>query len=193
MIRSLFAVCCLLVAPACHAAHATFTVSQTFATPPQIQSDPTLGGQSVWKFFVTTDADIQSIEDVLIVSDPPYQHPLGTDTEPPSPGLVSVFPALGADSWITTPGSTLVFGGFGMPNSAWVDLSDDGPVNNFQFAQITAPVFLLFTGTLKLVGLNQAIEAVPFAFIPLPEPSSAILAAAAFVGALTRRRARALS
>ena len=32
-----------------------------------------------------------------------YNNALGTDTEPPLDAFVAVFPALGADSWITTP------------------------------------------------------------------------------------------
>ena len=68
-----------------------------------------------------------------------YNNPTGTDTEPPLNALVAVFPALGADSWITTPGTTALAGAGGTKadNNSWFDTTNDGPQTNFLFARIT--------------------------------------------------------
>jgi hypothetical protein len=99
----------------------------------------------IHEFLVTTDADIQEIDQVQIMLVPPailYQIPDalgGNDIEPPRPQLEALLPELGSDSWITTPGLTHT-GDNGGPfpvNWQWFDVTNDGPVTDFMFARIT--------------------------------------------------------
>jgi hypothetical protein len=152
----------------------------------------------VIKFFLTSNADIVSINNVVITTDggtifqvPP---PFGSNVEPPGPLSVSANPELEADSWITTPGATSLLGP-DMPGdgtSTWSDLTDDGPQTNFHFAQITVPGHggVSFRGR---VALNDSgnIENVEFNLVRFPEPSSMVLLALGslnLLGAARRRR-----
>jgi hypothetical protein len=130
-------------------------------------------GGDVWKFFVTTDADILSVNRVLISSTAPlYQEapPFGSNVEPPAPEFVALLPSLSADSWISTPGPTQLLGP-DMPGdgdlSLWGDLTNDGPQDHFQFAQLTFPAatFFTFRFGITLAGTNGP-ENFPQFFVP---------------------------
>lgn len=91
----------------------------------------------IWEFFASTDGDILSIDEV-VMNAPVYQTLGASDVEPPDPLAVEATPHLAADSWISTPGATMVVGGgFGSANSVWLDTSNDGPATDFQFARLT--------------------------------------------------------
>jgi hypothetical protein len=96
----------------------------------------------VLDLFVTTDNDILSVA-LYEVTDSFYQHDLGTDTHGPVPMFAELTPALGADSWFTTPGSTAVAGhGFSTPpgqETAWFDTSRDGAVTDHPLGRLTIP------------------------------------------------------
>jgi hypothetical protein len=120
------------------------TRSTRQASAAEIANDASLAGKTVFDFFLTTDGDILSISDVVITLNGTtngsrlYQNALNGDVEPPSPAFVAVFPALGVDSWISTPGGTSgAGGGFANANSAWFDSDNNGPQNNFHFAGLT--------------------------------------------------------
>ena len=145
--------------------------------------DPATSGKRIHTFSVTTDADILRVGDIFLEGVTGiYQHPLGSQSEPPLPAFVAVFPSLGDDTWINTLGVTAIAGNstdpFGTPNNSWFDTSNDGPVTQFQFAQITADVGPrgVFRGVISVAGANGT-RSVPFSFgiNPVPEPGSACL------------------
>ncbi len=171
---------------------AIFESSKRLPTAAEI-ADGVPGASRVHEFFVTTTNDIVAVEEVNVAA-PPYQHPQGNDYDEFPPSLFAMHPGLGADSWITTPGNTIVFNGFAFPNSLWGDLSDDGPVNHFMFAQLTAVGNGPFSGRVALnVGGSSQIEEFPFAFALTPEPASFSLAGVAAAGLITARRTARLA
>jgi hypothetical protein len=139
---------CLLVAEA-QAATVTFHHNVLGSKGPSARRETSAaergGGApegNVVSFNVTTDADILSIGFVKVESSVgAYQNSLGGDAEPPLDAIIAAFPAAGADSWITTPGTTSALGtlwpGDGTDASTWGDTNDNGPQQNFKFAQIT--------------------------------------------------------
>jgi hypothetical protein len=157
-------------------------------------------------YFLTSDADVLSVNNVLYVPDPMapggefYQvpPPFGSDVEQPDPLFVSLNRALEADSWITTPGATSrLGGGSGFPGDGtgtWGDLSNNGPQANFKFATMTLPTAFKgrLTGRVSVAGATGP-EVFNFDMLvnQIPEPGSAGLAAFGLlaVGAIRRRLA----
>jgi hypothetical protein len=158
----------------------------------------------VHQFFVTTDADILVIDEVRIFTfgNEPLTNmfnsgpPFASNSDPPNPIFVSLWPALGADSWVTTPGITARAGADlpGDGSTAFFDTSNDGPQTNFQFAQITVPEGTLFgfSGRITIASTlsSGTPYTVPFYFPIWPEPSSLTIAGLASLGlvSLARRR-----
>ena len=106
-------------------------------TAAEVANDPDAANKTVHEFRVTTSSDILRIGDVVLSNRAGlYNNALGADTEPPLEAFVAVFPALGADSWITTPGATALAGAGGTTadNNSWFDTTNDGPQTNFLFA-----------------------------------------------------------
>lgn len=104
-------------------------------------SDGAPAGGIVYEHFVTTDGDILSVGfvETAIISGELFDHPLSSAGDAPHPGLFDYFPGLSADSYITTPGDTLVLG-TGLPadgDDTFGDTGDDGAQTDFQFAQLT--------------------------------------------------------
>jgi hypothetical protein len=183
-------------------AAATQAATVTFSTPTAravSQAESTGGapaGGTVYSYFVTTDADILSIGFVQITPDGLYQSPVGSNFNPvlDDRALLAAFPALGADSYIDTPGNTVILGvdmpGDGTANSAWGDTSDDGARQNFKFAQLTFPQGArgFFSGNVT-VSSAAGPESFNFNFpIPIPEPTSLSLATVALLGVVAPRR-----
>ena len=86
---------------------ATVTFHPIFGRPTtaaRVDDEPILAGKRVHEFRVTTSSDILRIGDVVLRTEPVLPNSARSEDEPPSPSFVDVFPALGADSWITTPG-----------------------------------------------------------------------------------------
>jgi hypothetical protein len=189
---------------------------QTRKVTPAERDTPASGGGGappngdVYQFRVTTDGDILSVNQVQIVLQGGvslYNHPFGdpANAEPGHPGLVALFPSLAADSWITTPGLTQRLGADlpGDGQTAYGDLTDDGPQQDFIFAQLTLPDSGLFrfTARITIASKDNPGEAfvVPYSFAPfldVPEPSTAILAGAGLVGLAAvaiRKRQRGIS
>lgn len=169
-----FAAAALLVVPSYAASVSTrFELRQ--ATPPEI-ADGVPTGSLVIDYFITTDADILRIGDVD-VRFPVYNNPLGSDSAPPNPAFVTVFPALGADSFITTPGETAVAGNSDQPfdtNSSFFDSSNDGPVTNFNFARLTSTFPTFFNFVVSVAG-STGPEVFQFALFYYPEPTTLAL------------------
>lgn len=135
----------------------------------------------IYDFFVTTDADILSIGNVLIDStNPPFSvdPPFGSNTRPPDPIFIDLNRALELDSWITTPGDTSRLG----PDlnetdgtTTFGDLSNDGPQDMFHFARLTFPENTTATINLR-VTVAGASGPESFGFFGcIPEPSSLVL------------------
>ena len=153
--------------------------------------------ESIWdryKFFVSTDADLLSINQVLVTSIQSLFQvapPFGSNTEPPDPLFVQLLRALALDSWITTPGDTVLLGGDipGDGTGTWGDLSDDGSQSNFQFAQLSFPTGTTgrFTGRVSVAG-STGPENFPFDFLIVPEPATSGLAAMTLLALAAIRR-----
>ena len=102
-----------------------------------------------------------------------------------------MFPSLGADSWITTPGAgTSTAGGdLGDDNVSWFDTTNDGAVTDFTFARLTTiGPLLTFRGVISVAGASGP-ELFPFNF-GIPEPSSMVFVAVsvASLAVVGRRR-----
>lgn len=190
------AACCLMVVNSFGATIVTSNGTLGRApTPGELGNDASLAGKSVYTFSVTTDSDILSVDNVIIPGGGAalYQNAVGTDTKPPLAAIVAVFPAAGADSWITTPGASTstAGGGFANDNSSWFDSSNDGAVSNFQFAQLTTSAKGTFSFRVNTLGPNSTVINTPFSFqIGVPEPATLGLAGMSVVGLLAASRRR---
>jgi hypothetical protein len=135
--------------------------------------------QHVHEFFVTTDTDLISVGNVEIEGNV-YQHREGSDRKPPNARVLSIWPDASTDSFITTPGITRILGeGFyGHSNEAeiaWYDESDDGPLKDYLFAQLTVSQTGSFAGTINVRGPEGPVT-LPFSFaLPGSESDMALL------------------
>ena len=136
-------------------------------------SDGAPAGGIVYQHYVTTDADILSINSVEtdVISGTIYDHPLSQPGEAPHPGFFDFFPSMSADSYVTSPGETIVLGG-GLPADGEVtfgDVSDEGPQADFLFAQLTFPDGggVSFSGRVSIAGSGGVFSA-PFSFLDFP-------------------------
>ena len=146
-------------------------------------------GGTIFDYFVTTDADILSVDQVLVdVSGGSFFQvppPFGSDTVAPDAAFLALNRALEADSWITTPGLTNLLGpGLDMTNgtSTFGDLSNDGPQTDFHFARFGMPPDATgtFSARVTVAGasgpesfpLSFDLEVVPDVLVPnLPDGS----------------------
>jgi hypothetical protein len=149
---------------------------------------------NVYQFFVTTDAEILTIEQVRITGpdgitplNSLYNNSFGNslNAEPASPALITFAPALAVDSWVSTPGFTSRVGADlpGDGQTTFFFLSNAGPQTNFMFAQLTMPsaTRFSFTGVVNIASQGGNFGA-PFFFSNLPEPTSATVAALGLAG-----------
>ncbi len=148
----------LVAAQPASAANVTVTRSSRSVTSAEIAGGAPAGGM-VHDLHVTSDADLLSL--LADIDAPLYQHQYGSDNAAPNPGLVTYFPALGADSFLQLPSSTLMLGGGFTgtgPERVWGDLSNDGPQTNFLFGRLTTTQAGNFSGSFHVRG-----DAVPIA------------------------------
>ncbi len=152
----------VIVAGTSHAASVSLYRSVRSVTPAEAADGAPLGGY-VSDFFVDTDSDILSFNKIGVTA-PLYQHALGRDDGPVNDALLPVSAALSADSYITSPGPTLMLGGgFSGVENLWGDLTNDGPQHNFHFARLTASQPGEFTGNVTVRGYSDPVY-VPFKF-----------------------------
>lgn len=169
-----------------YAATVEFSTSVSTPSPEAVTAGAPEGGL-IFDLFVTTDADILSVDQVLVdlsggslfQVDPPF----GSDAAPPSPEFIALNRALEAHSWITTPGSTSFLGpGLDMADgtSVFGDLTDDGAVTDFQIGRFTVPAGTTGTisGRVSVAGVDGP-ESFPFSPIiphidifPSPAPGT---------------------
>jgi hypothetical protein len=193
---------CLAGFTAVNASAATLTITRQISHPTQEMVNASAGGltleSQIAKWFVQTDADILSVNQVLVTftgGASLYQvpAPFGSNTEAPDPAFLAFNASLAADSWISTPGATSRLGG-DMPGDgtgSWGDLTNDGPQNSFHFATMTIPSFAsgaraTFTGRISLAGATGP-EPKPFV-LHIPEPTSLGLIGTSLLGLAGFRR-----
>lgn len=118
----------------------------------------------VHDFYATSNADLITL--LANVNVPVYRHPYADDHSAPDPQLVTMYPAVGANSFFRFPSSTIVLGG-GLngigPEIVWADLSNDGPQTNFLFGRLTTNQVGSFSGMFAIRGGATYLE-VPFSF-----------------------------
>jgi hypothetical protein len=127
-------------------------------------------GGMVHDFYATTSADVLCIGTSF--SMPVYKHPYATDYETPNPELIAMYPAVGASSFLKTPGSTFKLGGglnSGAAEKVWGDLENNGPQAQYQFGRLTTSQTGAFEGSLFLRGQYTDYVMMPFSFA-LPGP-----------------------
>lgn len=179
LMASLFAV---------NALAATVSTRAEMRETTQAERDGGAPAGMVSMYFIDTDADILRIGDVQ-VSVPLFNDPLGSDTAPPNPAFVAVFPQLGADSFITTPGDTAVAGDGGFDtNTSFFDSSVDGPQTNFKFAQLTSEQPGSFNFVVSVAG-DTGPEVFQFSLpVGIPEPTSVALLGIGMIALAAGRR-----
>ena len=196
--QKFFSICALALALGVSSAQAA-TVSFSsnpvgrVPTPAELTSDASLAGKVIYDFFCTTDADILSVNQVIISTGGAslYQNATGSDVEPPNPAFVAIIPALGADSWISTPGGTSAAGGgFANDNSSWFDSENNGAQANFQFARLTTAGQGVFNGRITVAG-SAGPENFGFSLpYGVPEPASLAMAGMGLIGMVAAGRRR---
>ena len=156
----------------------------------------------VYEFRVTTDGDILSIFGVQVSLNGGatlYNNAFGDagNANPPNPALVVAFPALSADSWVTTPAAVSNRLGPDLPgdgaNTTFADLTSDGPQNNFLFASLTVPAGTqgIFKGNVSILGSNGSPFDQAFSFnLGIPEPASIAMAGMGLIGMIGVARRR---
>jgi hypothetical protein len=152
------------------------------------------------RFFITTDGDILSVNDVLITLPTGvslYNNPLGdaANAHRGQPVLIPAFPALGVDTWIQTPGNTVRVGPDlpGDGTTTFRDLTNDGLQSNFIFAQLTIPAATpwIFSGRISIASQTSgAIFSQDFSFTNLPEPTGLGMVGIGAIGLLAAGRRR---
>jgi hypothetical protein len=168
-------------------------------------ANPAPADGDVYQYKVTTDGDILSVGNIKITLEGNatlFQNPLGdaSDANKPTAGLEAVFPSITADTWIDTPGAGSRLGP-ALPGDGTTtvgDLTSDGAVTDFIFAQLTVPHGTkgTFTGQVSIAGGGgTTVVDQPFSFSlgagPIvPEPATLGLSSLAFMGlaAAARRR-----
>jgi hypothetical protein len=141
------------------AAHADFVHihAECFRVSAAAVADGAPAGAIIYKFYVTTDGDILSVNNLMVIEPRRgvmlYNHPLGDqqNANAPNPAIFPFIPSLTADSWIDTPGLGSRLGPDFPGNGVMTvgDTTNDGPQTNFQFAQLT------FFPVPKGAGLSQ--------------------------------------
>jgi hypothetical protein len=157
--RTLLVAALLATLPAISpAATVSLARSTREVTPEEIAGGAPAGGY-VHDFFLTSDTDLLSYSDIK-VDVPLFQDLLGSDIGPSAA-------ALAADSYLTTPGSTVVLGG-GFADTGggalWGDLSNDGAQQGFHFARLTTGQTGSFTGRVAVRGYDAPVY-LPFNFV----------------------------
>lgn len=168
------------------------------------KNDPAGGAPAdgdVYDYRVTTDGDILSVFAVQVsLNDGAtlfnVPAPFGSNVNSPDPSFIVLRPALGADSWITTPGATTLLGG-DLPgdgvNTTFGDTSIDGAQTDFMFARLTVPSGATgtFSGWISILGGDGSPYDQQFSFpIGVPEPATIAMAGMGLIGMIGVARRR---
>ncbi len=93
----------------------TFTGAGRDVSEAAVGADASLAGAGVFDLFISTESDILLIDTSLWVESGTWYNVTdaatgANDVNPPIAALITAFPQLGADSWVTTPGTTSAAG-----------------------------------------------------------------------------------
>jgi hypothetical protein len=169
--------------------------------------DPLLLGMQTWDLRVTTDGNWQfGGLRAALPNGEFYNHPLGSHTRP-SPALVSAFPALQFDTYVTAPGDGVpgagapsIFGGFpatepfsmsgNVLSVSWGNTDIDSP-GSFPIARLTFPLgvipdILTIDQNPDFSRTSQVMPDSTTAIPEIPEPAALYLVAAAGLFAMRR-------
>lgn len=170
-----------------------------------IGNDGLLAGAGTFDLTVTTQSDILLFDAEITqtagvnVAGGWYNNATGDDVNPPNPAFVGVFPELGFDSWVTTPGATAAAGANKLDNPAGTnmvthnDSTDEGAQTDFTFAKITlipdekGNASAVFRGTLQTsADPTPVFDNFEYTLsIGVPEPASMGLVLTALLGGLS--------
>ena len=176
----------------------------TAATDPMRDEYAPLVDATTFDLFVDTPGDILLIDFQMdLHAGSIWQEPdnrgygvnLNSNNRPPDPAAFSNWPALAADTWLTTPGSTAVADDapfLGPAQATHFDTDQNGAQTDFQFARITlvGDYEAQFTGSIQVASSPRPItQPFSFAMFKVPEPSGlGMLLTALLVGSATMRR-----
>lgn len=208
---------CLVAAPLARAAHTAFWVQRPISTA-AVLNDPQLANMQSWSLMTSYDTGRWSAAGVratLPGGNVFYQHAFGGSTAP-NPALVSAFPGLEFDTYVTDPTrtDTTVLGGhpaspppasFGGPadpipgtfSVSWHGTlgGSPNPPGTFEIARLTFPQgvipHILQGPPLESQSISYTILPEQGAFVPqIPEPTGAASLAVCAMTMLIRRARR---
>ena len=180
----------------------TFASAFNPVDPNALAADPQLAGATTIDLSFSSLTDVLVVEtELTVVGGSLFQLSEGSDTGPLSPIITDILPAGLADSWVASPGPTLVVGPMALEIGTLATRFDgtfDGPQTDFQFARFTLVPDTpggQIEGSIRAKVQTRTDTPFPqwdvleFSFA-VPEPHSLVLVMMCVLGALPMVRRR---